>query len=192
MRGALFRTRRRPDSRGAENALEKPVSVVATILLFLVLLFGIASVLLGLPGTAIVFLAALVWGIATGFREISGGMLAGLALLTLLGEVADYALGVIGARRYGSSGRGIVFSLIGGFFGALVGSPFLLGAGAVLGALVGAFFGAVAAELLIYGPEQWKKAVRSGWGNFLGRVAGMVVKMAIAVGMAVWIVSRVV
>jgi uncharacterized protein YqgC (DUF456 family) len=167
------------------------MSVVATILLFLVLLFGVVSILFGLPGTTILFLAALVWGIATGFREVTAGMLVGLGLLTLLGEGADYALGVIGARRFGSSGKGIVFSLVGGFFGALAGAPFLFGAGAVLGALVGAFLGAMGAELLTYGPGQWKKAVRSGWGNFLGRVAGMVVKMAIAVGMAVWTLSRV-
>lgn len=167
------------------------MSIVATILLLLVLLVGIVSLLFGLPGTTILFLAALVWGIATGFREISGGMLVGLALLTLLGEAADYALGLIGAKRFGSSGKGIVFSLIGGGVGALLGAPFLFGAGAVLGALAGAFLGAVGAELLLYGPSQWKKAVRSGWGNFIGRVAGMAVKMAIAIGMAVWIVSRV-
>lgn len=167
------------------------MSVLATILLFAVLFFGVASVLFGLPGTTILFLTALVWGIATGFREVSGWMLGGLALLTLLGEGADYALGVIGARRFGSSGKGIVFSLVGGFFGALAGAPFFFGAGAVFGALAGAFLGAVGGELLTYGPGQWKKAVRSGWGNFLGRVAGMVLKMAIAVGMAVWILVRV-
>lgn len=168
------------------------MSIVATILLFLVLLFGVLSVLFGLPGTVIVFLAALVWAIATGFREISWGVLVGCGFLTLLGELADYALGVVGAKRFGSSNKGILFSLVGGFLGALVGAPLFWGAGAVLGALAGAFFGAVVAELLSYGLGQWKKAVRSGWGNFLGRVAGMVVKMAIAVGMAVWIVSRVV
>ncbi len=80
------------------------------------------------------------------------------------------------------------------FFSILVLScvAFLFGAGAVIGALAGAFVGEVVRELLAYGVGQWKRAVRSGWGNFLGRVAGMVVKLAIAVGMSVWIVSRVV
>ena len=35
---------------------------------------------------------------------------------------------------------------------------------------------------------EWKKALRSGWGNFIGRMAGMITKMAIAIGMIVWIV----
>ena len=55
------------------------------------------------------------------------------------------------------------------------------------GSLKGAFIGAVIIELFTYGSSEWKKAVRSGWGNFLGRVAGMITKMAIAIGMIVWI-----
>jgi uncharacterized protein YqgC (DUF456 family) len=80
-----------------------------------------------------------------------------------------------------------VFSILGGLVGAIVGAPLFFGFGAILGALLGAFLGAVLIELHTYGPTEWKKAVRSGWGNFLGRIAGVITKMAIAIGMIVWI-----
>jgi len=168
------------------------MSVLATILFLLVIFLGVASLVFGMPGTIVILIAAIVWGWASGFEEITGGMLFCLALLTVLGEVSDYFFGIVGARRFGSSRRGIVCSLIGGFLGALTGAPLLFGLGAVLGAFAGAFLGAVVVELFTYGFSQWRKAVRSGWGNFLGRVAGMMTKMAIAVGMAVWIAVRVI
>ncbi|MEW6439520.1 MAG: DUF456 domain-containing protein [bacterium] len=163
------------------------MTLLGTLLFFLVLLFGIASLLFGLPGTVIILLAAAVWAWASGFREITGGMLLVLAALTLFGEISDYLFGILGARRYGSSGGGIAFSIAGGLVGAVIGAPFLFGLGAVLGAFAGAFAGAVLYELFSYGCGQWRQALRSGWGNFLGRVMGMITKVAIAVGMVVWI-----
>ena len=168
------------------------MSILATILLLFVLFFGVACLVFGLPGTTVILIAALVWAFATGFEEITWGMLLTLALLAALGEVSDYFFGILGARRFGSSRKGIAFSLIGGVLGAMLGAPFLFGLGAVLGAFAGAFLGAVAIELFTYGFSQWRTAVRSGWGNFLGRVAGMITKAAIAVGMAVWIAVRVI
>jgi uncharacterized protein YqgC (DUF456 family) len=135
--------------------------------------------------------ATLVYAWVTDFVQIGGGLLLLFGVLTVAGEVVEYVFGVAGARRFGSSNRGILFSILGGFVGAIIGAPLFFGFGAVLGALVGAFLGAVLIELLTYGPTEWKKAVRSGWGNFLGRMAGVITKMAIAIGMIVWITAAV-
>jgi hypothetical protein len=152
---------------------------------------GFFGLIFGLPGTWMIFGAALVYAWVTDFAQIGGGLLLLFGLLTLAGEFVEYVFGIAGARRFGSSNRGILFSILGGFMGAIIGAPLFFGFGAILGALVGAFLGAVLIELLTYGPTDWKKAVRSGWGNFLGRIAGVITKMAIAIGMIVWIAATV-
>ena len=163
------------------------LSILGHILFFCFLFFGLISLFFGLPGTWMIFIAIVLYALVTGFAEIGGGVIVLLGLLTLSGELVEYLFGIAGARRFGSSNRGIVFSILGGFAGAVLGAPLFFGFGAVLGALVGAFMGAVFIELLTYGPTEWKKALRSGWGNFIGRIAGVITKLAIAIGMIVWI-----
>lgn len=167
------------------------LSVLGHLVFFLFLLAGFFGLLFGLPGTWMIFGATLVYAWVTDFAQVSGGLLLLFGLLTVAGEVVEYVFGIAGARRFGSSNRGILFSILGGFAGAIVGAPLFFGFGAILGALVGAFLGAVLIELFTYGPSEWKKAVRSGWGNFLGRIAGVITKMAIAIGMIVWIAATV-
>jgi uncharacterized protein YqgC (DUF456 family) len=163
------------------------LEVLGTIVLCLALIAGLMSIIFGFPGTAVIFFSALIYGLFSGFEKITGGMVIGLAILTVCGEGLEYVFGTIGARRFGSSKRGIIVSVIGGFIGAMMGAPFLFGIGAVVGALLGAFAGAICIELVTRGPHEWKEALRSGLGNFLGRIAGMLTKIALAIGMIVWI-----
>jgi uncharacterized protein YqgC (DUF456 family) len=167
------------------------LSILGHLVFFFFLLVGVFGLIFGLPGTWMILGATLVYAWVTDFSQIGGGLLLLFGLLTVAGEVVEYVFGIAGARRFGSSNRGIVFSILGGFVGAIVGAPLFFGFGAIFGALVGAFLGAVLIELLTYGPTEWKKAVRSGWGNFLGRIAGVITKMAIAIGMIVWIAATV-
>jgi uncharacterized protein YqgC (DUF456 family) len=167
------------------------LGALGTAFFFLVLLVCLGTLFFGFPGNLLILGASCLYGYFTSFGEVTGRMLVVLALLTLTGEGVEYVLGVVGAKRYGSSNRGIVFSMVGGFVGAVMGAPLFFGFGAILGALAGAFFGAVLVELATYGPDQWRKAVKSGYGNFLGRIGGMITKLAIGTGMIVWIASRV-
>jgi uncharacterized protein YqgC (DUF456 family) len=167
------------------------LSILGHLVFFLFLLVCLLSLFFGLPGIWMILGAALIYAWATGFAEVGGSMLLLFALLAAAGEIVEYAFGIAGARRYGSSNRGILFSFLGGFVGAILLAPLFFGFGAILGALIGAFMGAVLIELLTYGPAEWKKAVRSGWGNFLGRIAGVITKMAIAIGIIVWITMTV-
>lgn len=167
------------------------LSILGHLLFFLVLLVALFSLFLGLPGTWVILAATAVYAWVTGFSHVGAGMLVLFFLLAAGGEIVEYVFGIAGARRFGSSNRGIVFSLLGGFAGAVVGAPLFFGFGAILGALVGAFLGAVLIELLTYGVAEWRRAVRSGWGNFVGRMAGLITKMAIAIGMIVWTAATV-
>jgi uncharacterized protein YqgC (DUF456 family) len=167
------------------------LSILGNIFFFIFLLGSLFCIFFGLPGTFMILGASCVYGYVTGFHEVTGGMLVVLGLLTLAGEGVEYVMGVVGAKKYGSSNRGIVFSMVGGFIGAVFCAPLFFGFGAILGALAGAFLGAVAVEIFTYGPDQWRQAVRSGWGNFLGRVGGMITKLSIAIGMIVWLAASV-
>jgi len=168
------------------------MAILGNVLFFIFLIICLIVLFFGLPGTFMILGAAVLYGFLTGFAKITGSMLLLMLLFTIIGEVAEYIFGVIGAKRYGSSTKGIVFSIVGGFFGAILGAPLFFGLGAIIGALCGAFIGAVLVELYTYGLEEWKQALRSGWGNFLGRMAGMFFKIGIAIGMIVWIAVTVI
>ena len=123
------------------------LSILGHILFFIFLIASLIVLFLGLPGTFMILGATFLYALLTGFVKVTGGMLFLMLLVTLMGEVAEYFFGIIGAKRYGSSTKGIIFSLIGGFIGAIVGAPVLFGLGAIIGALCGAFAGAVVIEL---------------------------------------------
>lgn len=158
-------------------------------LLIIFLLFGLAAIPLGLPGTFVILAAAFLYALVTGFAKITWGTLAILLVAALLAEAVEAVAGVIGARRYGSGTLGVVLSVVGGIAGAVIGAPILFGLGSIPGALLGAFGGAVLAEFL--GGRSSSEALRAGWGTFLGRLAGTAVKAAVGVVMAALCLQRI-
>ena len=153
---------------------------------FLLVIFLVAALLVipfGLPGTFLIVLSALLYGLATEFVEITWGTISLLFASALFAEGVEAAAGIMGAKRYGSGNMGVFASLAGGIVGALLGAPLFFGLGAIPGALLGAFAGAVVAEAMR--GRALNDALRAGWGTFLGRIAGTTVKVAVAVAMAV-------
>lgn len=114
------------------------------------------------------------------------GLLAGLALA---GEVVEQAVQVIGGKRYGSSGKGLIGAFIGGFVGAIMGAPVLFGLGAIPGALLGAYAGGLIFELMHERPLA--EAHRSAMGNMYGRILGSVLKLALGITMLVLSAPRI-
>jgi hypothetical protein len=149
----------------------------------LVSLAGLVSLIFGLPGTFIILGASVLYGWYGGFSEITVRVIIILVVLALAGELIEFLLGILGSKKYESSNRAIVGSIIFGIIGAVMGAPFFFGIGAVIGAFAGAFAGAILMEL-----SQGKKmdeAIKSGWGAFLGRVAGTISKGAVGIAMIV-------
>ncbi len=147
----------------------------------LVALAGLASLVFGLPGTFIILGASVLYGWYGGFSDITVKVIVILIVLALVGELIEFLLGILGSKKYDSSNRAIVGSIIFGIIGAILGAPFFFGIGAVVGAFAGAFAGAIIVEL-----SQGKKmdeAIKSGWGAFIGRVAGTVSKGAVGIAM---------
>jgi uncharacterized protein YqgC (DUF456 family) len=75
--------------------------------------------------------------------------------------------------------------MLGSMAGALVGglllNTLLPLVGGLLGAFIGAYAGALLVERSIHG--DWERAHRAAWGGFVGRAAGIVVKLIVGIAM---------
>ncbi len=156
--------------------------ILLFILTVAVMLVGLAGVVLPIiPGVPIIFGAALLYALLTGFSTISGQTLIIFAILTVVSMVLDWTASVMGVKKMGGSYAG----MIGAFIGMIVGLS-LPGVG-IIGFIIGAFVGAYAMELLIN--KDSRVALRAGLGSFLGFLAGGLMKFvigAIIIGIFVW------
>ena len=142
-----------------------------TLLIMAIGLVG--TVLPVIPGILLIYAGYLLYGFATGWEAYGLIVIVGWSVVTALVLLLDVFAGAIGARKYGATRFGTWGSLIGGVIGALAaGFP---------GLILGPFVGATAGELLR--GRSHREALRSGWGTFLGFMAGSVIKIAIGVVM---------
>jgi len=164
-----------------EPALER-------ILLFGAMIFGLVSIPFGLPGPLIIIGAIGVYAFATHFHaEIGVPFFILLCILTLLAETADNWLSAIGGRRFGASTVSIWLSFIGGVAGAIaIGGPLSIVFGP-LGPIVGGFAGAFAIVVAheLYLRRTLREALHAGFGTFVGRMAGMILKVVISAAMII-------
>jgi uncharacterized protein YqgC (DUF456 family) len=158
------------------------------ILLFLGMILGLISIPFGFPGTVIILACVLIYGLVTHFAAgIGVAFFVFLCVLTVAAETADHWLGAVGAKHYGASKRSVWLSFLGGFIGAIfIGGPLAVLFGP-LGPVVGGFAGAFAVVVLheLYLRKDVVQAFRAGWGTFVGRMAGMVLKFVVAIAIIV-------
>jgi len=155
------------------------------------MILGLVSIPFGFPGTLIILGSVLIYGLLTHFAVGVGvPFFIFLCLLTLAAETADHWLSAIGAKRYGASTRSMWLSFIGGFVGAImIGGPLAVFFGP-LGPVAGGFIGAFAIVVVheLYLRKNFAEALRAGWGTFLGRMAGTILKFVIAIAIVVAVV----
>ena len=144
---------------------------------------GLISHVFGFPGNFIILADSILFGWYDGFKEVTIKILIVLLALALLGELVEFVLGILGAKKYKSSNKAIVGSIVFGIIGGILGIPFFFGIGAVIGAFVGAFVGAFLVEFLL--EKNVDRAMKSGWGAFIGRLGGTFFKGAIGIAMIV-------
>lgn len=154
---------------------------------------GLLLTLLTLPGNWVILLLAAGaqgWAMAAGAPlPYSVWTLAALFAIALLGEVAETAMGAAGAKAGGGRSRGAWGAVIGSFAGALAGTlllAFIPLAGTLVGALIGAAIGAFVGELT-YGDRRASALVAPAAGAAVGRLAGILVKLAF--GMVMWVIA---
>lgn len=105
------------DSPIAEGTLQ--------LVVLAVMLFGLFGLIIPiLPGLVIIWVAALVYGIVTGFTWTSGIILAVMTVLMAVGSVIDNVIMGAKARQTGASWLAIGAALGAGILGSLIFPPF--------------------------------------------------------------------
>jgi uncharacterized protein YqgC (DUF456 family) len=127
---------------------------------------------LGYAGIILLHLTAMV--------QFSTVFLVVLGAVVLLVSVLDYLVPVLGAKRFGGSKLGIIGCVAGLVLGIFILPP--------VGIILGPFVGAIAGELI--NGDDLQKAVRSGFGSFLGYIFGTGVKLAVCLVMAYFYLVR--
>jgi len=151
----------------------EPLWWLITIVLFAVGLIG--TVLPILPGTTIIFAAAVIHRIMLGpEKSIGWQTIALLAVLTLITYALDFLGSYFGAKYFGASKWGMFGAVIGALIGLFFG---------LIGLFVGPVIGAVAGEFI--SGKRMIAAGRAGWGSLLGNLGGMIGKLVIALAMIV-------
>lgn len=155
--------------------------IVLWVLGAVLVAIGIAGMLLpALPGPPLMFAGFVIAAWAEDFKYVGYGVLAALAVMSLLAYVVDFISGALGAKHFGASPRAALGAAIGAVIGIFFGLP---------GILLGPFVGAVLGELTEQ--DDLHAAGRAGIGATVGLLLGTAAKMAIAFAMlGLFLVAR--
>lgn len=135
------------------------------------MIFGtLAAVLPVVPGPALVWFGAVIYALATNFRELGLFPVIILTILMIIGSTTNIWMSALGVKVTGGSLWGILGGLVGTVIGILVFFP--------IGALIGAVAGTLIAELAATG--DWRKALKIGGGTASGFILGVVAEFLIA------------
>ncbi|MFW6134275.1 MAG: DUF456 domain-containing protein [Elusimicrobiota bacterium] len=158
------------------------MNVLYMLIVVLCMFIGVVMVIAGIPGTFVVWAGVFLVSLLSDFKIISLSLLAVFLGLSVGGEVLEYISGVLGAKRYGASTKGILGAIIGGMLGTVILSMFSPGLGTVIGVLIGTFSGAFLGEY-ISGKDMISSG-KAGWGAFMGRVFAIGIKVLIILAMS--------
>ena len=163
------------------------MDIVLIILGAVCLLVGIAGCILPvLPGVPLAY-GGLVLLHFTDKVDFSWKFLTIWGVVTVVVQVLDYFIPAWGTKQFGGTKWGVWGSTIGLFVGLVMGP---------IGIVVGPFIGAVIGELMYFNrhPQttdtqapnsNFNKALRAGFGSFIGLLAGTLLKLVCCGWMAV-------
>jgi len=149
-------------------------------LLIALMLVGVGgAVFPAIPGTSLILIAIIIWGIvSSSFAAIKIPLIVTIIVL-ILSIGVDFLAGYLGAKQAGASKWGQIGAFVGlvlGFFGLLPALPF---GGPLLGILFGPLLGAIVGEY-IYRREFWL-AVKAGIGIVVGTLVGNLIQGVLAI-----------
>jgi uncharacterized protein len=158
------------------------------LLLIAAIVLGLIMIPFGMPGTLVMFAAALCYYLLVPGGGIGLATVIGVGVLMAVAEGLEWVLTSRFTKKYGGSRRAGWGAIIGGMIGAFMGVPIPI-VGSIVGAFAGAFIGAFVFE---WSREQnHGVATRVAWGALIGRVVAAAIKVAIGLAMATWMLWRV-
>ncbi len=163
--------------------MEESLNIIVLTLTLLVMLVGLIGIVVPvLPGTVLIFLAALLYAVVEGFQTVGWPTLLVLGLLMIAATTADLWASIAGAKVGGASGWSVLAGLVGGLVGFVALS--------LPGAILGAVLGVLLTEIVRLG--DWKKALKAGGGWAVGWVLSVVLQLSIGLAMVAIFVWQVV
>lgn len=146
------------------------VNYAAYAFAFVLILIGLGgTVVPALPGIPMIFGGAWLIAHLEDYQYFGTGTLIALGALTVISIAIDWVSQTMGAQKAGATKMG----LTGAFIGTIVGIPFGL-VGIFLFPVIGAFIG----EML--GHRDMRLATKVSWATWVGMIAGIAAKVAIA------------
>lgn len=109
------------------------LAILQIVLAICMLVSLIALIIPGIPGITFIWLAALIYGIVTGFDKVSTTYMIIITVLMLLGNVIDNVLMGAGARKGGAPWLTTLISVLAAIIGSFAWPPF---GGVIASALV--------------------------------------------------------
>jgi uncharacterized protein YqgC (DUF456 family) len=140
----------------------------------LIFMIGLAGSLLPVvPGTLIVWVGVIVHRVWMGVdASVTWQIVILTGILTLLAQIADFIMGVWGARRFGASWKGAAGALAGAFVGFLIPPPLFW---LIVGPIAGAIIGELAAG------RSFRDGGKAGIGTLVGGILAFALKMGVSV-----------
>ena len=169
------------------------IALLVAVLFAILGLVCIFTVAIGLPGSWILLGLALLIELSDSLYLPAGDqqtfnwwLLLACVMLATIGEVLEFFAGLFGAKKAGSSKKGMIGSLLGGLAGAFLGMGIPIPiVGSLIGVLLGTFAGAILGEMLADESKAVKETLRPATGATIGRILGTLAKIPVA--LTIWI-----
>lgn len=153
---------------------------------YILIAFGIIFIISGvlgcvlpvIPGPPLSYIGVLLLHFTAKYQFDTGFLILWL-LITLFVYGLDFVIPVWGTKKFGGSKRGVWGSIIGLIVGMFLFPP--------IGIIIGPFAGAVIGEYS--SGKESKEALKSGFGSFLGFLAGTLLKLIVS-GMLTWYFAK--
>ena len=148
------------------------MDILWIVIWVLLSIIGIIGVILpGLPGAQLGYIGLIVVQLTLGL-PFSRWFLAIRGIINIGLIVLDYALPIIGTKKFWGTKRGNIWCIVGIIIGVFFWPP---------GIICGPFIGAVTGEFLHQ--QNIQKALKAGFWAFLGFLSGIIIKLVVAIVM---------
>jgi uncharacterized protein YqgC (DUF456 family) len=155
------------------------MQIIYWLLIALMLVGIIGAVVPAIPGTTLILIGIIIWGIVSGsFAAVKIPLIVTVIVL-ILSIGVDFLAGYLGAKQAGASKWGQIGAFVGlivGFLGLLPALPF---GGPLLGILLGPLLGAIVGEYLYQ--RQLGLAIKAGIGIIVGTLIGNLIQGLLAI-----------
>ncbi len=164
-----------------------PLVTVGFTFFILVMFVGIYMSLFGLPGTVVIFADVLAYAALSGFDRVGFKILLFLLILSIIGEMIDFLMGITDSLAPLPSKKLFMVSAASAIAGSFILTPFLFALGSFGGFFLGCFAGIMIMESIRQSKLQapFKASNHAIWVMIGGKLAkGCVSLIMIIVSLA--------